>query len=138
MRGVYSLNEEESMKWLADLPDEFVTGRCKACSEGTLHLSVHALSTEQTKTNDMVPAQWERTLNGRQACHPKTISSTSNFISQFQGRKQRLESSAFTEHCTSQKSTNMNFTSLKTSSVCSSKAEAPVRKSELRIKSVTY
>lgn len=74
---------------------QFVTGRCKACSEGTLHLSIHVLSTEQTMANDMVPAQWERMLNGRQACHPKTISSTSNFISQLQGQKQRLESSAF-------------------------------------------
>lgn len=45
--------------------------------------------------DDMVPAQWEPKLSGRQACQPKAISSTYNFISQFQGLKQRLEGFAF-------------------------------------------
>ena len=98
---------------------QFVTGRCKACSEGTPYLSIHALSTEQTMANDMVPAQWGCKLNSRQACHPKTISSTYTFISQFQGQKQRLESFCFLQNTVHLKR-DLNLTSLNISNVCSS------------------
>ena len=72
-----------------------VHGRCAAHSEGTL--SVPALTT----ADDMAPAQREQKLNGRQACHSKAISSTYNFISQFQGLKQRLGSFTFSRTSTS-------------------------------------
>lgn len=45
----------------------------------------------------MVPAQWEEQLNRRQARHSKTISSTYNFLSQFQGQKVEVRKSHFTK-----------------------------------------
>lgn len=80
---------------LTGLPDDDSSLAGARRTLKALYLSVHTLSTEATMADDVVPAQWEQKLNGRQACHPKTISSTYNFTSQFQGQKQRLESFAF-------------------------------------------
>lgn len=59
---------------------------------------MHTLGTEQITTNVMVSAQWEGQLNRRQARHSKTISSTYNFLSQFQGRKVEVRKSHFTNY----------------------------------------
>lgn len=134
--GVCPLNKEESI-------------RCPKTSQMTIrHWQVQGMlwglspserpcpEHRATTADDMVPAQWEQKLNGRQACHPKTISSTYNFSSQFQGQKQRLGSFAFYRSLHVLKSNNL--TSLKISNVCCSNMESHVRNLSLRIHSAIY
>lgn len=74
------------------------TGAQHALRDSPLTCS-HTLGTEQTTANDMVPAQWERPLNSRQACHSKAVRSTYNFLPLFQGQKVEVRQSRFTKYC---------------------------------------
>lgn len=74
------------------------TGAQHALRDSPLTCS-HTLGTEQTTANDMVPAQWERPLNSRQACHSKAVRSTYNFLPLFQGQKVEVRQSLFTKYC---------------------------------------
>lgn len=131
--NVCPLKKEKSVRCSRPPRWRFVTGRCKVPSEGSLCLSVHALTT----VDDMVLAQREQKLNGRQACHPKAISSTYNFISQFQGLKQRSESFIFYRTLyISLKSTDL--TSLKISNVCTGSAESCITNMSLQIHPAIY